>query len=97
MEYQKIANLLDNLLNQPSKFRTKSWVEINDKSRGRHSVNRQINFKASMLRSTLCDYSDAYILVKGNISVNNTAAAPAAANNNNKKVIFRIVLHLLTA
>ena len=50
-----------------------------------------------MLRSSLCDYSDAYILVKGNISVNNTAAAPAAANNNNKKVIFRIVLYLLTA
>ena len=42
-----------------------------------------------MLRSTLCDYSDAYILVKGNISVNNTAAAGAAANNANKKVIFK--------
>ena len=45
-----------------------------------------------MLRSSLCDYSDAYILVKGNISVNNTAgagAAAAAANNTNKKVVFR--------
>ena len=42
-----------------------------------------------MLRSILCDYSDAYILVKGNISVNNTAAAGAAANNTNKKVIFK--------
>ena len=42
-----------------------------------------------MLRSSLCDYSDAYILVKGNISVNNTAAAGAAANNINKKVIFK--------
>ena len=52
-------------------------------------INRQINFKASMLRSILCDYSDAYILVKGNISVNNTAAAGAAANNINKKVIFK--------
>ena len=40
-----------------------------------------------MLRSSLCDYSDAYILVKGNISVNNTAAA--AANNTNEKVIFK--------
>ena len=47
-----------------------------------------------MLRSSLCDYRDAYILVKGNISVNNTAAA-AAANNTNEKV--KIVLHLLTA
>ena len=52
-------------------------------------INRQINFKASMLRSILCDYSDAYILVKGNISVNNTAAAGADANNAAKKVIFK--------
>ena len=42
-----------------------------------------------MLRSSLCDYSDAYILVKGNISVNNTTAKGAAANNTNKKVIFK--------
>ena len=89
MEYQKIANLLDNASNQPSKFRTKNWVEINDESRGTYSVNRQINFKTSMLRSSLCDYSDAYILVKGNITVNNTAADGAAANNTNKKVIFK--------
>ena len=43
-----------------------------------------------MLRSSLCDYSDAYTLVKGNISVNNTAAAGAAANNVTKTVIFQI-------
>ena len=42
-----------------------------------------------MLRSSLCDYSDTYILVKGNITVNNTAADGAAANNTNKKVIFK--------
>ena len=42
-----------------------------------------------MLRSSSCDYSHAYILVKGNISVDNTAAAGAAANNINKKVIFK--------
>ena len=89
MEYQKIANLLDNTSNQPSKFRTKNWVEINDESRGTYSVNRQINFKTSMLRSSLCDYSDAYRLVKGNITVHNTAAEGAAANNTNKKVIFK--------
>ena len=41
-----------------------------------------------MLRSSLCDYSDAYILVKRNITVNNTAADGVAANNTNKKVIF---------
>ena len=39
-----------------------------------------------MLRSSLCDYSDAYILFKGNIAVNNTAGAGAAPNNTNKKV-----------
>ena len=53
-----------------------------------HTVNRQINFKTSMLRSSFCDYSDTYIL-KGNISVNNTADAGAAANNTNKKVVFK--------
>ena len=48
-----------------------------------------------MLRSSLCDYSDVYMLVKGNITVNNTATGGAAANNTNKKVILKIVLHLL--
>ena len=51
----KIANLLDNTSNQPSKFTAKNWVEINDESRGRYSVNRQINFKTSVLRSTIKD------------------------------------------
>ena len=89
MEYQKIVNLLDSASNQPSKFRTKNWVEINDNSRGTYGVNKQNKFKTSMLRSSLCDYSDAYILVKGNISINNTAGAGANANNTNKKVIFK--------
>ena len=89
MEYQKMANLIDDASNQPSKFRTKIWVEINDESRGIYSVNSLIKFKTTMLKSRLCDYSDAYILVKGTITVNNTAAADAAANNTNKKVIFK--------
>ena len=89
MEYQKIANLIDDISNQPSKFRTKNWFEINDESRGAYNVNSQIKFKTTMLKSSLCDYSDAYILVKGTISVNNTAAAGAAVNNINKKVIFK--------
>ena len=75
MKYQKIANLLDSASNKPSKFRTRNWVEINDDLRGVYSPNKQIRFKTAMLRSSLCDYSDVYILVKGNISVNNTAAA----------------------
>ena len=89
MEYQKIINLSDRALNQPSKFRTKSWVEINDDIRGAYSPNKQIRFKTAMLRSSLCDYSDAYILVKGNITVNNTAAGNDDANNTNKKVILK--------
>ena len=94
MEYQKIANLLNNKValntsNQASKFRTRNWVEINDDVRGAYSPNKQIRFKKAMLRSSLCDYGDAYILVKGNISVDNTAAAGTAANNTAKKVIFK--------
>ena len=68
MEYQKIANLLDNGSNQRSKFRTKNWVEINDESRGTYTSNG-IKFKATMLRSNLCDYADAYVLVKGTITI----------------------------
>ena len=89
MEYQKIANLIDDTSNQPSKFRTRNWVEINDESRGAYNVNSQIKFKTTMLKSSLCDYRDAYILVKGTISANNTAAAGVAANNINKEVIFK--------
>ena len=64
MEYQKIANLLNDESNKPSKFRTRNWVEINDDIRGAYSPNKQIRFKTAMLRSSLCDYSDAYIPVK---------------------------------
>ena len=68
MEYQKIANLLDIESDQPSKFRTRHWVEINDESRGTYTSN-DIRFKTTMLRSSLCDYADAYILVKGTITI----------------------------
>ena len=88
MEYQKIINLLDNTSNKPSKFKRKNWIEINDII-GAYSPNKNIRFKTAMLRSSLCDFSDAYILVKGNIKVNNTTAADAVANNANKKVIFK--------
>ena len=62
MKYQKIINLLGYTPNQPSKFTIKNWVEVNDESRGTCNVNSQIEFKTSMLRSNLCDYSDAYYL-----------------------------------
>ena len=89
MEYQKVANLIEDESKQPSKFRTKNWVEINDESRGRYNVNSQIKFKTTMLKSSLYYYSDAYILVKETITVDNASADGAAANNTNKKVIFK--------
>ena len=92
MEYQKIANLLDdNKSNQPSKFRTKNWVEINDESRGTYNVNSQIKFKTTMLKSSLCDYSDAYILVKGTITITGAGADAAGrqAGESDKGVVFK--------
>ena len=85
----------DGVSNQPSKFRTKNWVEINDESRAVYTTGSDIKFKTTMLRSSLCDYSDAYILVKGNISVSNSAAADADANNTNKNVVFKICASLI--
>ena len=84
MEYQKIISLLDNASNQPFKFRTKNCIEIIDESRGTYSINSQIKFKTTMLKSSLCNYSDAYILAKGNITVSNTGTA-TAPNNTKKK------------
>ena len=62
---------------------------MNDDIRGAYFPNKQTRFKRTMLRSSLCDYRDAYILVKGNISLNNNAGAGAAADNIAKKVIFK--------
>ena len=78
MEYQKIANLLDNGVavnasNQSSKFRTKNWVEMNDESRGRYTTGSDIKFKTSLIRSSLCAYADAYILLKGTITITGDA------------------------
>ena len=80
MEYQKITNLLDNASKQQSKFITKNSVEINDDAGETYNPNKEIKFKTTMLKSNLCDYSDAYTLVKGTIAVNNTQAAEALNN-----------------
>ena len=88
MEYQKIISLLANIPNQPTKFRTKKWDEINDDGHGTYNANSQIRFKILMLRASICDYSDSYILLEGTIVVTNTGTA-AAPNNRNKKLIFR--------
>ena len=82
LEYQKITNLLDNILNQRTKFRAKDWVEINDKARGTYNKD-----KPSMQKSGLCDYSDAYILAKGNISIESQKGDNV--NNGEKEVVFK--------
>ena len=91
MENQIIANLINDASNQPSKFRTKNWVEINDESRGTYNVSSQIQFKTTMLKSSLCDYSDAYILVKGETTITGAGDNVAArqADKRNKGVGFK--------
>ena len=81
MEYDKINNLLlseDNESEKLSKFVTREYVSVNSLS-NTYNENKSIRFKTPMLRSNLCDYSDAYILVKGTITV----AAPGANNGAN--------------
>ena len=69
MEIQKIVNLLNGSDNENSKFATKKWNIIDSESKGNYSPVNRIKFLTSSLESSLCDYSDAYILVKGNITV----------------------------
>ena len=85
MKYQKIINLLDNTPNQPTKFRTKKWIEIDDESRVTHNTNSQIKFKTAVLKSSLYDYSDAYMIASETITVPNTGTT---ANPNKRKNII---------
>ena len=92
MEYKKIINFLDNTSNQPSKFWTKKWIEINDQtSNGRYETGSDIKFKTTMLKSSLCDYSNAYIFVKGTITMAGAGADDHAieADERNKGVIIK--------
>ena len=68
MEYKKTIKTLDYTTNQPPKFRTKSWVEINDESWGKYNTC-SIKIKASTINLYLCDHIDAYILASGTITV----------------------------
>ena len=83
--------MIDDASNQPSKFRSKNWVKINDKSRGTYNVNSQIRFKTTMLNCSLCDYSDAYILIKGKITITGRGANATArqADERDKEVAFK--------
>ena len=88
MEYHRMINLLDNTKNHPLKLKTKIWVEVNDNTRGAYNTNSRTKFKIIMLKSSLFDYSDAYILVKGAITTGGQSAEAAAiaADSKNKKV-----------
>ena len=73
------------------KFRTKKWIKVNDDARGRYDRNSRIKFKTTMQRSSLCDYSDVYILGKGTIAITRARADAAAQNadKRHKKVKFK--------
>ena len=75
MEYQKITNLIGTTPNEVPRFITKKWVEVHDQASSaedRYKPSKQIRFKRSLLRSDLCDFSGAYIVVKGTITLTKT-------------------------
>ena len=83
--------MLGNSSNQPSKFKIKTWIEINDQSRGVCNTNRDIRFKTTMVKSSSCDYSDVYILVKRIIIITGEKddAAARQADKRNKGATFK--------
>ena len=87
MEFQKIINLLDITSDNKDlpKYVTKKWIEVYDRSEKSHNSNKEIIIKTPSLRSDLCDFSDAYIVAKGDITLegNNNA------NKRNKNILFK--------
>ena len=105
METQKNANLLNGSDNENSKFSTKKWYIIDSEAKDNYSKDHSIKFLTSSLESNLCDYSDAYTLVTGNITVTRTIAVPAGSPAGTepqrkqvldaaKQVVFRNCAHL---
>ena len=85
--------MLDHTLNQPTKFRRNNWIKTNDETSRTYNTNSQIKFNTSILRSILCDYSEAYVLVSVTITVPNTRTVTHP--DMKKKKLLKIVLHLL--
>ena len=81
MKTQKIVNLLNSSDNENQKIATKKWCIIDSKSKGNYLPDNEIKFSTSSLESNLCGYSDAYILVTGNINI--------TGGDNNTKVAFK--------
>ena len=86
MEFQKIVNFLDITFDDKDlpRFVTKKWIKVYDQSEKNYNPNKEIRIKTSMLRSDLCDFNYAYIVVKGDITVANPDVA-----KRNKEVIFK--------
>ena len=78
METENIANLLNDCNNESSKFATRKWYIINDQNRGQYGRGNEnvstIKFETKVIKPNLCDYSDAYILLTGDIKVADVAA-----------------------
>ena len=88
MEFQKIVNFLDTTFNNEDlrRFVAKKWVDVYDQSGGNYDVNKEIKITTSMLRSDLCDFNEAYVVLKGDTTVdapNNAKKKKAGAFKNN--------------
>ena len=94
MEFEKFLNLLDTTSDDKDlpRFVTKKWIEVYDQSEKNYNPNKEIRIKTSMLRSNLCDYSDAYIVVKGTITVTDSDNA-----KRNKVLHLKTMHHLSVA
>ena len=89
MEYQKITNLVGNVTDKVPRFITTKWIEVHHQSGETCNTNKQIGFKTSMLRSDLYDFSDAYIVVKGKITVGPTDGINNIREKKNRPLVFK--------
>ena len=99
MEYQKITSVLGTTLDEVPRFITKKWVEVYDQpgsANDRYKPSKQIRFKTSMLRSDLCDFSNAYISVKGKVTANFNPRK-VYANNDFPDELLLIIFFLMEA
>ena len=87
MEFQKIVNFLDTTFDDKDlpRFVTKKWIEVYNQSEGNYNDNKEIGIETSMLRSDLCDFNDAYVVVKGDI----TLEGDNDANKRNRNLAFK--------
>ena len=75
MEIHKIVNLFDSSKNEVPKFVTKKWYVIDSESKGGYQHHDPVKFLTKSIESSLCDYSDAYFLITGDITVTRTIDA----------------------